>query len=210
MSGLPAAPGRLPRPGRLPGPGRLPRPGRLPAAVLRAAPARRVTARPRRRLPGPGLPPGARRLRPAQGGQPGYGARPRVTTTTAVPCRAGPTRGYGRPVPGVSRPGRLSGPGRLPRPGRYPDQGGYGGQAYGRQDQGYGAQPDYGRYGEPGVPDTPSPGYGEPAGGGYDYGQPAAGGYGYGQGDYPAAGATSRCSSTTAAAAPTSCARAPT
>ena len=41
---------------------------------------------------------------------------------------------------------------------------------------------------------TPSPGYAEPAGGGYDYGPPAGapgGGYaGYGQADYPPGGAT--------------------
>ncbi|MGV0797212.1 FHA domain-containing protein, partial [Mycolicibacterium elephantis] len=65
-------------------------------------------------------------------------------------------------------------------------QGGYGG-GYGRQDQGYGAPPDYGRYGEP-AGGYAEPGYGEPAGGGYDYGQPAGYGAGYGQADYPAAG----------------------
>ena len=78
--------------------------------------------------------------------------------------------------------------------GGYPDQG-YGGQSYGRQDQRYGAQPDYGRYGEPPAGGGyAEPGYGEPAGGGYDYGPPAGApgagyGGGYGQADYPPGGA---------------------
>jgi len=69
----------------------------------------------------------------------------------------------------------------------------YGGQPYGRPDQGYGGQPDYGRYGEaPGGAGYAEPGYGEPGGGGYDYGQPAGQGYGggYAEGGYAAGGAT--------------------
>ena len=89
-----------------------------------------------------------------------------------------------------------------PRPA-YPDQGGYPDQGaairiraataasqYGRQEY---AQPDYGRYGEPGRRRLRRSGLCRARGGGYDYG-PAGrwpGGYGggYGQADYAAGGA---------------------
>ena len=194
--------GRATRAGRLPGPGRLPRPG-LPASVLRAAPAR-----------GYG-PPQAAATRP------GYGQRPAAATARRPggPATAPRARAYdyglqpapGRPDEGGYRaaPGRrpLPGPGRLPRAGRLSGSGRLRRAAYGRQEY---AQPDYGRYGEARhrrVPDMPTTAtatsYGELRPGGY-------GARGYGQGDYPSAASPSRCSSTTAAAAPTSYARAPT
>lgn len=126
---------------------------------------------------------------PPAGGQPGYG-----------PPAGNEYGDYGRP-PAPPAPGRHEDAG-YGRPG-YPDQGGYeqqqgypASQSYGRQDYAkpeYGAQPDYGRYGEPAAPaGYPEPGYGEPAGRDYEYGppqgQPGYGGAGYGQGDYPTGG----------------------
>jgi Protein of unknown function (DUF3662)/FHA domain len=126
---------------------------------------------------------------PQGGGQPGYGGAPAGDYDYGRPPAPGRPEdgGYGRPEPRPAYPDQ----GGYPGQGGYPDQGGYGGE-YGRQDQGYGGQQDYGRYAEaaPAGGGYAEPGYGEPAGGGYDYGQQAGYAGGYGQGEYPAGGAT--------------------
>ena len=179
-------------------PGRLPRPG-LPA-VVRAAPARRLRPALGRRIPEQGYRPGRPAgTAPPPGGQPGYGDY----DYGRQPAPGRHDDGYGR---GEPRPA-------YPDQGGYPEQGGYGGGQYGRQEY---AQPDYRRYGEPAAgAATASRATASPRGRDYEYGGPAVSPRrlrrGYGQGGYPAPPArTSRCSSTTAAAAPTSCARAPT
>lgn len=123
---------------------------------------------------------------PPGGGQPGYGGAPAGDYDYGRPPAPGRHEegGYGRPEPRPAYPDQ----GGYPEQGGYPDQGGYGGQPYGRQEYG---QPDYGRYAEaPPGGGYAEPGYGEPAGAGYDYGQQGGYGAGYGQGDYPAGGAT--------------------
>ena len=119
---------------------------------------------------------------PPPGGQPGYGGEYGGDYRQPAP----PQQDYGRGEPRPAYPDQGGYPPE--QGGGYPDQA-YGGQPYGRQDPGYGAQPDYGRYGEPPAGGYAEPRYAEPQGGGYDYGPPAGYGAGYGQGDYPAGGA---------------------
>ena len=209
---LPRA-GRLPRPGRLSRAGRLPRPG-LPAAVLRAAAARRLrpaaaaAATPTRATGRhPAATPAARRpagLRRA-GGDYDYGRQPApaVRTRAATAARAAAaTRTRAATRNRAATPTRAATRSRAATAARLRPPGGT-------------AQPDYGRYGEPPAGGGyAEPGYGEPAGGGYDYGQPAgrpvATAAATARATTRPAAPPSRCSSTTAAAGPTSCARAPT
>ena len=156
--------------------------------------------------------PGRLRPPPQGGGQQGYGARRQATTTTAVspPHRGGPTRAAtaasraaaGLPGPGrLPRPGRLPGAGRLRRPGIRPS----GLRAARLRPLRRARRP---------AAATPNPAMPSPRAAGTTTASPPA---------RPAATAAvrpgrlrgrrrrpSRCSSTTAAAAPTSCARAPT
>ena len=102
---------RLPAPPGLPRPGRLPRPG-LPAAVVRAAPDRRIRPALRRRIRA-GLPPGARRVRPAA-------KRParlrRLRLRPSAPSQSPRRRLWSRRAPpGLPGSGRLSGTGRIRR-----------------------------------------------------------------------------------------------